>query len=317
MNVTRVSLAGKVAYVTGAGRGLGRAYALALAERGAKVVVNDLGTDGSGDGSEAAPAQGTVDLIKAKGGDALVDFTDITDRGGVDASVSTAVDHFGGIDILVNNAGICGFRPFLETSLDEFRRYWDIHVAGSINMAQAVWPVMRSRGGGRILLTQSAAGHYGLTGQASYAAAKGAVHGLTRTLAIEAAVDNIQVNAICPGGYSRMHEAAIPDEATLAHMRETMPADLVAPAVVWLVSDACHVTGQVFSVWSGRMARIAIGSGPGLYSSALTPELIAEHYDQAERTAPLFEPTSALDEVAAWADGRITRLPSLTEEFER
>lgn len=155
---------------------------------------------------------------------------------------------------------------------------------------------------------------FGLTGQASYAAAKGAVHGLTRTLAIEAAGDGIQVNAICPGGYSRMHEAAIPDEAILAHMRKTMPADLVAPAVVWLVSDACNVTGQVFSVWSGRMARIAIGTGPGLYSAALTPEHIAEYYDQAADSTPLFEPANALDEVAGWADGRIARLTQQIED---
>jgi NAD(P)-dependent dehydrogenase (short-subunit alcohol dehydrogenase family) len=229
--------------------------------------------------------------------------------------VSRTVERYGRIDALVNNAGICGSKPFLDTTMSDFRRYWDIHVGGTINLVQAVWPVMKDSGGGHILLTQSAAGHYGLEGQASYAAAKGAVHGLTRTLALEAAADNIRVNAICPGGYSRMHEAAIADEQLLADMRSTMPPELVAPAVVWLVSDQCNVTGEVFAVWSGRVARVAIGSGPGLFSPGLTPEMLDRGYALAANPRPLFEPRSAIDEVVAWNDGRIRRpVPTYTKE---
>lgn len=307
--MTRIDLSNRVAIVTGAGRGLGRAYAEALTERGARVVVNDLGTDGEGSGSDPAIAQSVVDEIISKGGKAVADNSDITDTAMSRAIVERAIETFGDIDIVINNAGICGNQAFTDTSLADFERYWRIHVAGSINLIQAAWPHLVSKNYGRVVLTESGAGLYGLRGQSAYSAAKGAVHGLMRTLAIEGRDHGILVNAVSPGGFSRMHEAAIDDPDMLDWTRRSMPPELVAPALVWLASDACRVSGEVYSVWSGRMARVGIGTGAGLYDRSLTPEAIRDHYSEVADTIPLYEAADSLDEIAAWLDGRIGGKP--------
>lgn len=296
----RVSLDGKVAIITGAGRGLGRAYALLFAERGARVVVNDLGTSVEGSGASAAVAREVADLIVTRGGKAVANGDDVGSSAGGKAIVQQALDAFGRLDIVVNNAGICRDLPFAETTLADFEHYWRIHVGGHINVISAAWPVMTKQKYGRIIATSSGAGLFGLRNQATYSAAKGAIHGLMRTLAIEGADHGIRVNSICPGGFSRMHEAAFPDPAVADMMRAAMPPELVAPAVVWLASDACHVTGQELSVWGGRIVRIAIGSGQGYVSRQLTPEQIAENWARIDSVEGLYEPLDGVDDVAHW-----------------
>lgn len=309
-----IRLDGLVAIVTGAGRGLGAAYAHELARRGAAVVVNDLGTDGDGSGENAECAEAVVAAIVAQGGRAIGDDGDVTSEADMERLASKAREAFGGIDIVVANAGICGSNPFISTSLDEFRRYWEIHVAGTINIVRAAWPMLLKSRSPRIVMTESAAGLYGMAGQASYAAAKGAVHGLMRTLAIEGAESGILVNSITPGGYSRMHDAAIKDPAMLEATRHIMPASLAASVAVWLASPACSFTGQVFSGWGGRAARVAIGPGRGYYDPALSVEMLVQHADEVGATTAMYEPTDSLDEVVAWQSGRFAKSKAESSE---
>lgn len=298
--MTELGLAAKTAIVTGSGRGLGASYARELARRGVNVVVSDLGTAADGSGVDIGVADTVAQEIKAAGGTAIADHGDVTSEADMKALVARAVDSFGGIDIVIANAGICGSRPFLETTLEEFRRYWDIHVAGSINVIRAAWPHLKQSVAARVVLTESNAGLYGMEGQAVYAAAKGAIHGLMRTLSIEAAADGILVNAIAPGGYSRMHEAAIEDHEMLDATRAMMPSERAAAVAVWLSSSACEISGQVFSAWAGRAARVAIGTGHGFFRDMLTAEDVAAHSAEILQTGELYEPASSLDEVASW-----------------
>jgi len=204
----RILLEGKVAVVTGAGRGLGRAYVELLAERGARVVVNDLGTDVSGFGKDSTIAEQVADLIRSRGGEAIANDSDVsTPEGGSDL-ITTTIEHFGRIDLLVNNAGICGSQLFEDATLDDFDHYWRVHVGGPINTVKAAWPYMVAQRYGKIILVTSVVGLFGLRGQATYAAAKCAVVGLMRILAIEGAEHGILVNTISPVGYTRMHPAA-------------------------------------------------------------------------------------------------------------
>jgi NAD(P)-dependent dehydrogenase (short-subunit alcohol dehydrogenase family) len=308
----RISLTGKVAVVTGAGRGLGRAYALALAERGARVVVNDLGTDPDGHGRDASPAEQVAAAIRAAGGQAIADVADVSDPAAGAAIVERAMAEYGRIDVLVNNAGICGNQPFADTTLADFEQYWRIHVGGHINTTHAAWPAMIAQGGGRIVFTESAAGLYGLPGQATYAAAKGAIHGLMRTLALEGAEHGILVNSVAPGGFSRMHEAAIDDPVMREATRNAMPTELVAPLIVWLAGDTCTATGEVFTAWGGRVARTVIGAGRGLVDRALAAETIVERYAEVSSADELYEPRFALDEVSTWT-ARMNTASTCTE----
>jgi NAD(P)-dependent dehydrogenase (short-subunit alcohol dehydrogenase family) len=298
--MSRISLAGKAVIVTGAGRGLGRAYALLLAERGASVIVNDLGTEMDGSGASSAIAQGVVDEIVAKGGQAVANGDDVGSEAGGKAMVDQALDRFGRLDAVVNNAGICRDSPFMETDLSDFELNWRIHVAGHINVTRAAWPIFARQGRGRVVMTASGAGLFGLRNESAYAAAKGAIHGLMRTLALEGAEHGIVVNSICPGGVSRMHEEAFPDPAVLAMMRDLMPPELVAPAVAWMVSDACTATGQAYSVWGGRIVRLVFGSGRGFLDRHLTPEAVAANLDRINDVDGLYEPVDGIDDVQHW-----------------
>jgi NAD(P)-dependent dehydrogenase (short-subunit alcohol dehydrogenase family) len=294
-------LDGRIAIVTGAGRGLGRAYAKALAEHGAGVIVNDLGADVAGHGRDASVAEQVADEIRAAGGRAVADHGDVTDAAACERMVQRAVQELGGLDAVINNAGIIVTKPFAESTLADFRRHWDVHVGGHFNLIKAAWPVLQAQQRGRVVLTESAAGLWGLRGQAAYGSAKGAIHGLMRTLAIEGADHGILVNSIAPGGFTRMLEQAVDDSSTLAQMQQLMPAELVAQAVVWLASDACTQSGQVISAWSGRVARVVIGGGPGLIDRKLTAQRIIE--EAATVTAPpieIHEPADGLDEVQHW-----------------
>jgi NAD(P)-dependent dehydrogenase (short-subunit alcohol dehydrogenase family) len=264
---------GRVAVVTGAGRGIGRAYARLLAERGASVVVNDLGTSTGGSGSDAAPASEAVDGIVAAGGTAVADTNDVATEAGATALVEAAVERFGRIDALVNNAGIIRWAGMPEVDADNLARHLAVHVAGSFNTVRAAWPHFVEQGYGRIVNTTSA-GLFGLPDNTSYATAKGAVVGLTRSLAAAGAAHGITANCIAPGALTRMAGRAVdPPDAS-------MSPELVAPMVALLAHEECPVSGEIYAAGFGRFARIFIGMAPGYVHTGSVPtvEDVANHW---------------------------------------
>lgn len=285
----RISLAGKVAVVTGAGRGLGRAYVELLAERDARVVVNDLGTDISGFGKDSTIAEQVADLIRTRGGEPIASDSDVSTPEGGSELIAATIEHFGRVDLLVNNAGICGSQRFEDATLDDFDHYWRVHLGGSVNTVKAAWPHMVAQRHGKIILTTSVAGLFGIRGQATYAAAKCAVVGLMGILAIEGAEHGILVNTISPNGYTRMHPAA-GSRTPEAEGRRTMPVEAVAPAIVWLASNGCSETNRIYNLEGGAIQRIAFVMGPGFYDPNLTPESIAENYARVESIEGFSEP---------------------------
>jgi len=284
-----ISLEGRVAVVTGAGRGLGRAYVELLAERGAWVVVNDLGTDVSGFGTDSTIAEDVADRIRSLGGEAVADHSDVSSPAGGSDLIATTIEHFGRIDLLVNNAGICGSQLFEDATPEDFDHYWRVHLGGPVNTVKAAWPHMVAQRYGKVILVTSVAGLFGIRGQATYAAAKCAVVGLMRILAIEGAAHGILVNTISPVGYTRMHPAA-GSRLAEADGRRAMPVEAVAPAIVWLASDSCSDTNSIYHVEAGAIRRIAIVMGEGFYDPHLTPESIALNYAQVESIEGFSEP---------------------------
>jgi NAD(P)-dependent dehydrogenase (short-subunit alcohol dehydrogenase family) len=230
-----VDLTGRVAIVTGAGRGLGRAHALLLAKRGARVVVNDLGSSVTGSGSSADAAEAVADEIRGAGGEAIANGCSVTDVAGVEAMVAEAMARWGRVDILVNNAGIVRDRPFAEMGIDDFRFVVEVHLTGAFICTKAVWNQMVAQAYGRILMTTSASGLFGTPRQANYAAAKMGLVGMMQVLSQEGARHGIRVNCLAPAAGTRMFEesgGAMPDRLTSA-----LPADAVSPAVLALVGD--------------------------------------------------------------------------------
>ncbi|MDO4592842.1 MAG: SDR family oxidoreductase [Comamonadaceae bacterium] len=223
-----LSFEGQVAIVTGAGGGLGREHALALARRGAKVVVNDLGGAVDGSGGSVSAAQAVVDEIRAMGGEAIANGASVTDFAAVQAMVQQAVDTWGRVDILVNNAGILRDKSFAKMDMEDFRLVVDVHLMGAANCCKAVWPHMQAQNYGRIVMTTSSSGLYGNFGQSNYGAAKMAQVGLMQTLSIEGAKYGIRVNALAPTAATRMTEGLMP-EAVLAALKPeaVVPAMLV------------------------------------------------------------------------------------------
>jgi NAD(P)-dependent dehydrogenase (short-subunit alcohol dehydrogenase family) len=223
---------GRVAIVTGAGGGLGRAHALALAARGAKVLVNDLGGTTAGNGGSPTAAQAVVDEIVAAGGQALASGASVTDPVAVAAMVQQAVDAWGRVDILVNNAGVLRDKTFAKMGLDDFRFVMDVHLMGAVHCTKAVWDIMRDANYGRIVMTTSSSGLYGNFGQSNYGAAKMALVGLMQTLSIEGAKNDIRVNCLAPTAHTRMTEdlgARLP--------LELLGPDTVTPGLLHLVSE--------------------------------------------------------------------------------
>jgi NAD(P)-dependent dehydrogenase (short-subunit alcohol dehydrogenase family) len=246
---------GRVAVVTGAGRGLGRAYALLLAARGASVVVNDLGGSMEGEGSDAGPASAVADEIVAVGGVAIADSHDVATTAGAEALIGTAVEHFGRLDVLVNNAGIMRWAGLPDVDADDLERHLAVHVGGSFNTTRAAWPHLVDQGYGRIVMTTSA-GFFGLPKNLAYATAKGGVIGLTRSLSTAGARLGVKVNLIAPAAVTRMAGPATDDTPP-------MPPEQVAPMVAFLAHEDCPVTGEIYAAGAGRFARIFIAATEG------------------------------------------------------
>lgn len=260
----------RVVIVTGAGQGLGRSHALEFGRRGAKVIVNDLGSEASGDGANASVAQQVVDEIKAAGGEAIASRDSVEDG---EKIVQCALDHFGRVDVIVNNAGILRDASFAKMTDDDWDGIYRVHLLGSMRVTRAAWPYMRSAAFGRILFTTSIAGIYGNFGQANYASAKLALVGLSQTLAIEGRVKNIFVNSIAPTAGSRLTASVLPPEVV-----DALKPDYVTPAAIYLSHEHTAVTGRLFEVGGGWVSEVRWEQTEGVYF----PQLFAAE-DLAEK----------------------------------
>lgn len=254
-----LSFEGQVAIVTGAGGGLGREHALALARRGAKVLVNDLGGTLDGSGASVSAAQKVVDEIRALGGEAMANGASVTDFAAVQAMVQQAVDAWGRVDILVNNAGILRDKSFAKMEMEDFRLVVDVHLMGAANCCKAVWPHMQAQNYGRIVMTTSSSGLYGNFGQSNYGAAKMAQVGLMQTLSIEGAKHNIHVNALAPTAATRMTEGLMP-QAVLAALKP----EAVVPAMLVLAHTSAP-TRTILCAGAGGFEAAHITLTQGVY----------------------------------------------------
>jgi NAD(P)-dependent dehydrogenase (short-subunit alcohol dehydrogenase family) len=263
----------RVAVVTGGGRGLGRAYALLLASRGAKVVVNDVGGSLSGDGADGGPAQDVVREIIAAGGEAVASVESVATPEGGKAIVDTALEHFGRIDVLVHNAGNVRPAALRDMSYEDFEGVVDVHLRGAFHVVRPAFPTMCDAGYGRMVLTSSIGGLYGNHDVVNYAVAKAGVIGLSNVAAIEGAAHGVKSNVIVPAAVTRMAEGI----DTSAY--PPMGADLVAPAVGWLAHESCSITGEMLIALAGRLARAFIAETPGVYRPSWSIEDVGEHLD--------------------------------------
>ncbi|MEH6559718.1 MAG: SDR family NAD(P)-dependent oxidoreductase [Oceanicoccus sp.] len=222
-----ISFEGKVAIVTGAGNGLGRSHALALAERGAKVVINDLGGSRDGSGASSDAAQEVVALIESKGGEAFAHGANVAKMDQVEDMVKQTMEKWGRVDILINNAGILRDKTFAKMTIEDFQLVMDVHVMGTVNCTKAVWQIMRDQNYGRIVVTTSSSGMYGNFGQSNYGAAKMAVLGFMNTIGIEGAKNDIRINALAPTAGTRMTEDLMPKEVLDMLTPESVTAGLL------------------------------------------------------------------------------------------
>ncbi len=267
--VSELGFDGRVAIITGAGGGLGRAHALLLASRGAMVVVNDLGGSVGGAGSDRGPAQQVVEEIEQAGGVAVADTHSVATAEGGAAIVQTAVDTFGRIDIVVNNAGILRDKSFHNMTPEQLDPVLDVHLRGAFNVTVPAWSLMRAQGYGRVINTTSASGLLGNFGQANYGAAKMGLWGLTKVLAIEGAAHGIQVNAIAPIALTRM------TEEMFSSLAPYLQPERVASVVAYLAHESCGISGEALSCAGGRVARFFVGLTDGYFDAELSPEAVA------------------------------------------
>ena len=272
----KIDFTGRVAIVTGAGGGLGRLHALALAARGAKVVVNDLGGAVDGSGGSASAAQKVVDEIKSAGGEAMANGASVTDFDAVQAMVQQAIDAWDRVDIVVNNAGILRDKSFAKMDLADFRLVLDVHLMGAVHLVKAAWPHLVAQKYGRILMTTSSTGLYGNFGQSNYGAAKLALVGLMQTLALEGAKHDIRVNCLAPTAATRMTEGLLPPDVL-----ELLRPEAVVPAMlVGVCQDA--PTRAILCAGAGtyEAAHITLTQGVHLGLTADTPERLLAALDQ-------------------------------------
>lgn len=293
-----VQFHGQVAIVTGAGNGVGRQHALALADRGAKVVVNDLGGARDGSGGSVSAAQAVVDEIRAKGGQAIANGASVTDFDAVQEMVQQAMDTWGRVDVLINNAGILRDKTFAKMELADFRLVLDVHLMGAVHCSKAVWPIMNAQKYGRIVMTTSSTGLYGNFGQSNYGAAKLALVGLMQTLALEGAKNNIHVNCLAPTAATRMTEDLMPPD-----ILALLKPEAVVPAMLVLASREAP-TRTVLCAGAGtyEAANITLTQGVHLGLDATTPERLlerlAEVRDREGETVPMSGSEQGTNEIA-------------------
>ena len=287
-----VSFENRVVIVTGAGNGLGKAYALELGKRGAKVVVNDLGGAVDGSGSGNSPADDVVNEIIENGGEAVANYDSVATKDGGESIVQTAVDSFGTVDAVINNAGILRDKSFANMSEEEFSLIIEVHLKGTYFVTQPAFKIMKENNYGRIVNVASPSGIFGNFGQTNYGAAKMGIVGLTNVLAIEGAKYNIKVNVIAPTAYTRMTEALLPED-----VGKLFSAELVTPMVTYLASEACEPTHEIFGVAAGRFARIGIITHEGYVNTEATAEDIASNIEEIRTITDGSYPLSNEDEL--------------------
>lgn len=271
-----ISFIGKVAIVTGAGNGLGRSHALALAARGAKVVVNDLGGARDGSGASSQASQDVVRLIEQNGGEAISHGANVANFDEVQDMVNQAMEKWGRVDILINNAGILRDKSFTKMTLADFSLVMDVHVMGSVNCTKAVWDIMRAQNYGRIVMTTSSSGMYGNFGQANYGAAKMAVLGLMNTLSIEGVKNNIRINALAPTAGTRMTEDLMPENIVKAFAPEAVTAGLLT------LCDDDAPTRFILCAGAGGYSSASMFETQGCFipQSSQTPESVRGQWSQ-------------------------------------
>lgn len=301
----------RVAVITGAGGGLGLQYALLLASRGARVVVNDTGGSVTGSGTNLDAATAAVEEIRRHGGEAVADTHSVATPEGGQAIIDTAMDAWGRVDVVINNAGIVRDAPFEDMTADRLDPLMDVHLKGAFNVSRPAWKVMGEHGYGRIVNTCSAAGLLGAEQMSNYGAAKTGLVGLTRVLAAEGAERSIKVNAIAPIAYTRMlaqsvEAAGQPADAAakavlddlVAQYLQKLDPGLVAPVAAFLTHQDCPVSGEIYTVGAGHVARFFIGRTKGFYSSALSVEQVRDHLDEIRDETGYSVPGGPGDEMA-------------------
>jgi NAD(P)-dependent dehydrogenase (short-subunit alcohol dehydrogenase family) len=283
----------RVAVITGAGRGLGRAYAMLLAERGARVVVNDPGASLQGQGGDGGPAQEVVDAIRSAGGEAIASTDSVATPEGGRAIVESALDTWGRIDALIHNAGIVRRGSLEELSYEDFEAVLDVHLRGAFHVVRPAFPRMAQAGYGRIVLTSSINGLYGNKGVVNYSVAKAGILGLSNVAALEGAEKGIKSNVILPGAVTRMAEGL--DTSTYPPMEP----EQVAPVVGWLAHEDCPASGEMWIAMAGRVARAFTAESPGVYRPTWTIEDVAANAgairDAVEPFAPPVVPSGHVD----------------------
>jgi NAD(P)-dependent dehydrogenase (short-subunit alcohol dehydrogenase family) len=298
--MANITLEGRVAIVTGSGAGLGRAYALDLAARGAAVVVNDVAQE---------RADEVASEITERGGRAAVSYDSVADRPGGQAIVGAALDAFGTVDVLINNAGIMRNGWFEDQTPEELEAVLSTHLGGCFHVTQAAWPVLREKGYGRVVMVGSAGGMWAMQAMANYSAAKGGVYGLARALAFEGRRHGILVNTLLPGAATTIAaNSPIPEYADhvdpeiMSRLQPRRTPESVAPMATYLASEACQLTGETFSAVAGRYARVLVGVTEGWFAEdqdAVTPEDIAEHLEEISDSEHFNLPESLYDEYRA------------------
>ncbi|MFT3965082.1 MAG: SDR family NAD(P)-dependent oxidoreductase [Sphingobium sp.] len=266
---------GRVAVITGAGRGLGREYALLLASKGAKIVVNDLGgamRGGEGD-KDASVAEQVAAEIRALGGEAVANTDSVATAEGGKAIVQSALDHFGGIDILIHNAGNVRYGTLDEISHEDFQSVIDVHLIGAFNVVRPAFPIMAAARYGRVVLTGSIGGIYGTSAVVNYGVSKAGMIGLNNVIAVEGAEKGIKSNIILPGAVTRMADGLDISQYP------PMGPELVAPVVGWLAHESCSVSGELYVSMAGRVARALIAETPGVYRPQWSIDDVADNID--------------------------------------
>jgi len=271
--MTELRFDDRVAVITGGGRGLGRSYALLLASRGAKIVVNDPGASMAGDATDEAPAEALANEIRAAGGEAVANTDSVATPEGGKAIVQSALDAFGRIDILVHSAGNVRRSPLAEFPYEDFDQVLDVHLRGAFNVVRPAFPLMQAQGYGRVVLTGSINGLYGKANNANYATSKAGLMGMSNTIAIEGAEAGIKSNVIIPAAVTRMSAGIDVSQFP------PMDPELVAPTVAWLCHENCSISGEMLVAMGGRVARAFIAESEGVFRSDWSIEDVANEID--------------------------------------